>query len=107
MRSPSSSTSASNLTYYQTLYNYVKGKSGTAQVVANPGTQVDESFLNHASGPTADTLVIFVNNGTAYQSFTPDAWVTSGAPIEFLIALGYYCLYPENHGAVCGIAEQA
>ncbi len=31
------------------------------------------------------------------------AWVTSGAPIEFLKALGYYLLYPENHGAVCGI----
>ncbi len=31
------------------------------------------------------------------------AWVTSGAPIEFLKALGYYLIYPENHGAVCGI----
>jgi len=31
------------------------------------------------------------------------AWVTSGAPIEHLKALGYYLLYPENHGAVCGI----
>ncbi len=33
----------------------------------------------------------------------PVAWVTSGAPVEFLVALGYYVLYPENHGAVCGI----
>jgi benzoyl-CoA reductase/2-hydroxyglutaryl-CoA dehydratase subunit BcrC/BadD/HgdB len=31
------------------------------------------------------------------------AWVTSGAPIEYLQALGYFLLYPENHGAVCGI----
>lgn len=31
------------------------------------------------------------------------AWVTSGAPIEFLKALGFYLLYPENHAAVCGI----
>jgi benzoyl-CoA reductase/2-hydroxyglutaryl-CoA dehydratase subunit BcrC/BadD/HgdB len=30
------------------------------------------------------------------------AWVTSGAPIEFLKALDYFVLYPENHGAVCG-----
>lgn len=30
------------------------------------------------------------------------AWVTSGAPIEFLKALDYYVLYPENHGALCG-----
>ena len=30
------------------------------------------------------------------------AWVTSGAPIEFLKALDFYLLYPENHGALCG-----
>ena len=30
------------------------------------------------------------------------AWVTSGAPVEFLKALDFYILYPENHGAVCG-----
>ena len=31
------------------------------------------------------------------------AWVTSGAPVEFLTALGFYLVYPENHAAVCGI----
>ena len=35
------------------------------------------------------------------------AWVTSGAPVEFLVALGYYVLYPENHGAVCGIRRKS
>jgi benzoyl-CoA reductase/2-hydroxyglutaryl-CoA dehydratase subunit BcrC/BadD/HgdB len=33
------------------------------------------------------------------------AWVTSGAPIEFLKALDFYLLYPENHGALCGTAR--
>jgi bcr-type benzoyl-CoA reductase subunit B len=33
------------------------------------------------------------------------AWVTSGAPIEFLKALDFYTLYPENHGALCGTAR--
>jgi len=33
------------------------------------------------------------------------AWVTSGAPVEFLKALDFYVLYPENHGAVCGAAR--
>ncbi|TET82326.1 MAG: 2-hydroxyacyl-CoA dehydratase [Anaerolineales bacterium] len=33
------------------------------------------------------------------------AWVTSGAPIEFLRALDFYILYPENHGAICGAAR--
>lgn len=35
------------------------------------------------------------------------AWVTSGAPVEFLKALGFYLLYPENHGAVCGTLRVA
>lgn len=35
----------------------------------------------------------------------PVAWVTSGAPIEVLVALGYHLHYPENHGAVCGIRK--
>ena len=35
------------------------------------------------------------------------AWVTSGAPVEFLTALGYFNIYPENHGAVCGIRRMS
>jgi len=35
------------------------------------------------------------------------AWVTSGAPVEMLKALGYFTLYPENHGAVCGVRRMA
>ena len=35
------------------------------------------------------------------------AWVTSGAPIEFLTALDYFLIYPENHAAVCGIRRTA
>ena len=35
------------------------------------------------------------------------AWVTSGAPVELFTALGFFPLYPENHGAVCGIRRKA
>lgn len=35
------------------------------------------------------------------------AWVTSAAPVEFLKALDFYVLYPENHGAICGTARCA
>jgi benzoyl-CoA reductase/2-hydroxyglutaryl-CoA dehydratase subunit BcrC/BadD/HgdB len=34
-------------------------------------------------------------------------WVTSGAPVEFLKALDFYVLYPENHGALCGAMRAA
>jgi benzoyl-CoA reductase/2-hydroxyglutaryl-CoA dehydratase subunit BcrC/BadD/HgdB len=36
---------------------------------------------------------------------TKVAWVTSGAPLEFLKALGYHVHYPENHAAICGAAR--
>jgi len=32
----------------------------------------------------------------------PLAWVTSGAPVEILRAMGILALYPENYGALCG-----
>jgi benzoyl-CoA reductase/2-hydroxyglutaryl-CoA dehydratase subunit BcrC/BadD/HgdB len=35
------------------------------------------------------------------------AWVTSGAPIEVLRALGYFLVYPENHAALCGARRKA
>lgn len=33
------------------------------------------------------------------------AWVTSGAPVEFLYAMGITPIYPENHGAICGASK--
>jgi len=35
------------------------------------------------------------------------AWVTSGAPVEFLYALDVIPIYPENHGAICGASKQS
>lgn len=34
------------------------------------------------------------------------AWVTSGAPVEVLEALGFFLVYPENHAALCGARKQ-
>jgi len=34
--------------------------------------------------------------------FRPLAWVTSGAPVEILRAMGIEVAYPENYGALCG-----
>ena len=36
----------------------------------------------------------------------PVAWVTSGAPVELLRPFGFYTIYPENHGALCGAQRQ-
>ena len=45
--------------------------------------------------------------GRYAQGVRKVAWVTSGAPVEFLTALGFYLLYPENHAAICGTARVA
>ncbi|MEW6398511.1 MAG: 2-hydroxyacyl-CoA dehydratase family protein [Bacillota bacterium] len=36
----------------------------------------------------------------------PVAWVTSGAPVELLRAMGVVCLYPENYAAVVAARKQ-
>ncbi len=35
------------------------------------------------------------------------AWITSGAPVEFLYAADITPLYPENHAAMCGATKMA
>lgn len=37
----------------------------------------------------------------------PLAWVTSGAPVELLRAMGVVCLYPENYAALVAAGTQA
>lgn len=39
--------------------------------------------------------------------FRPLAYVTSGAPVEVLEAMGILTLYPENYGALCGARKIA
>jgi Spherulation-specific family 4 len=40
------SNSVSELSYYASLYKYIRSKSGYANVVINPGTSTDESYLS-------------------------------------------------------------
>lgn len=35
----------------------------------------------------------------------PVAWVTSGFPVEVLRPLGFHCVYPENHAAMCSVVR--
>ncbi|HET7788940.1 MAG TPA: 2-hydroxyacyl-CoA dehydratase family protein [Myxococcales bacterium] len=35
----------------------------------------------------------------------PVAWVTSGFPVEVLRPLGFHCVYPENHAAMCSVTR--
>ena len=69
--------SASNLKqldYYQKIYNYIKTKTNSYQVVINPGTHTDEDYLTR---PAADTSVIFENNSQAWKEYEPQSYVSS------------------------------
>ncbi len=45
--------------------------------------------------------------GRHVEGVRPVAWVTSGAPAEILVALGFFVIYPENHAALCGARRRA
>ncbi len=58
---------------------------------------------HHASGRLKELISRHYLKGQYANGHKKVAWVTSGAPVEFLTALGFHLHYPENHGAVCGI----
>jgi len=45
--------------------------------------------------------------GRHVEGVRPVAWVTSGAPTEILVSLGFFVIYPENHAALCGARRRA
>ena len=60
-------TTAADVTYYNTLYNDIKGLSSSYQVIGNPGGPTTTAYLN-PSAPTANTLETFENAATSYTS---------------------------------------
>ncbi|EDM22962.1 spherulation-specific family 4 protein [Caminibacter mediatlanticus] len=56
------SNNDNNLTYYETLFNYIKSK-GDYFVVLNPGTQISSNYFN-----IADLIVVFENRNIYFNS---------------------------------------
>jgi hypothetical protein len=73
------STDPLKLSYYQSLHDYILTKPGMATIVANPGTNTPESFIN---APTADTTVLF-ESGSGWNAYVPDSYVANHAPSSF------------------------
>ncbi len=59
------------------------------------------------SARTKELIARHYLEGRYVNGVKPVAWVTSGGPVEILQALGFYVLYPENHGALCGARRVA
>ncbi|QSN64535.1 spherulation-specific family 4 protein (plasmid) [Caballeronia sp. M1242] len=66
-----SDSQTSNVQFYQSIYNYIKGLKSTYSVTGNPGTTIPEIY---ASLPTADQFVVFEGNAKNYAKFQPMAW---------------------------------
>ncbi|MDD5748998.1 MAG: 2-hydroxyacyl-CoA dehydratase, partial [Actinomycetota bacterium] len=49
----------------------------------------------------------YVEAKTSEGGKKPICWITSGGPVEFLIAMDVIPVYPENHGAMCGASKMA
>jgi hypothetical protein len=64
----------SELSYYQTLYSFIKGLSASYQVIGNPGTATDQSYLS-SSPPGANTFLTYEGAAANYAAATPPSWV--------------------------------
>src|SRR5215469_175100 len=62
------------LSYYESVYAYIKGLNSTYEVVGNPGTATLESYV---TSQTADVFVTYENDDQVhpYTSSPPPAWV--------------------------------
>ncbi|AFZ35275.1 conserved exported protein of unknown function [Stanieria cyanosphaera PCC 7437] len=67
-----SASDIKQINYYQELYNYIKTKTNLDQVIINPGTDTDESYLNR---PAADLAVIFEDYSQAWKGYKPKSYV--------------------------------
>jgi hypothetical protein len=76
-------TKSSHLTYYQNLYNYIKGQNASYDVVGNPGTSVPSNYAK-----LADTLVTYEDVGSSYPSNTQITW-SSGQPASKFANIAY------------------
>ncbi len=55
------------VSYYQSIYSYVKSLSSSYAVIGNPGTATNSAYLN-ASPPTASTFLTYEGSAAGYTS---------------------------------------
>ncbi|HVU09009.1 MAG TPA: spherulation-specific family 4 protein [Verrucomicrobiae bacterium] len=73
--------STTNLNYYATIYQYIKAKNANYSVTGNPGSNTQSDYITR---PTADSLMIFENDGINYSGFDPSSWVAQYPAQQFV-----------------------
>ena len=61
-------SSTEKASYYQQLYQYIKSKSITYNVIINPGVNIDENYISQG---VADTIITFENYQKNWSSYAP------------------------------------
>jgi len=77
--------STTNLNYYAAVYQYIKAKNANYSVTGNPGSNTKQDYITQ---PTADSLMIFEDDGTNYPGFVPSSWVAQ-YPVQQFVHLPY------------------
>ena len=88
-----------HLSYYQSVYNYIKSLNAAYFVVGNPGTNTQEAY---ASLPVADQLVVFEGSDKSYAKYVPAAWQSGYANGRFA-----HIVYGASKGAMGRHVAQA
>jgi hypothetical protein len=73
-------SSRDKLDYYQKVYQYIKSQRKSLQVIINPGTDLDESYLKK---PVADVAVIFENDRKKWNTYQPPVYIQNYSAPHF------------------------
>ncbi|MEY2535879.1 MAG: hypothetical protein QOF29_3789 [bacterium] len=71
------SNDAATAPYYRSLYDDIKARAGTRDVVGNPGTAASSAW--QLDTPVADQVVVFEGTAADYLSWSPPSWVLGKA----------------------------
>jgi benzoyl-CoA reductase/2-hydroxyglutaryl-CoA dehydratase subunit BcrC/BadD/HgdB len=75
--------------------------------MAEKDTEKEKRRL-HASQKMKELMTrYYIGAKMAEGSDKKIAWITSGGPVEFLIAADIIPIYPENHGAMLGASSMS
>ncbi len=72
---------ANHISFYSSIYQYIKSKGTQYSVTGNPGSNTQESYL---STPAADCLMNFESSSNSYVNFTPSSWVRKYPATDFV-----------------------
>jgi hypothetical protein len=78
-------TDSGHVSYYHALDAYMKSLNSQYEVIGNPGTSTQQTYL---TSPTADVLVDFEDNQGAYAGASPASWVSQYGSQDFANIVG-------------------